>query len=153
MLPHKYSTISPYLRDKTRLFLLHSGSQFGLTELHDEHIMDRLDKATNAMSSDLPYLYHQRLHIRDYPDLKRHKRQGEKVLSDILLKDNFRQHRGISERYRRGLVNVNDIMKLSDGASRYHWAISRGYERHIVNHILGMDSEYLNRANIKPLLI
>ena len=153
MLPHKYHTISPYLRDKTRMVLLTSGVNWGSTEIHDERYMERLEKTIESLSNGQGIILHNRHLIRDYPDLKRPKRNGDRILSDLALRDTFRQHRGISERYRRGLTGVEDVMRISDGATKYHIATSRGYERHLIETMIGMDSEFINRANLKPIIV
>ena len=72
--------------------------------------------------------------------------------NNIGLKDTFRQHKGLSERYRRKLMNPEDIMTIYDGAVRYHLAASRGYERDLIRHIYMLDSEMINRKQIKPLI-
>lgn len=153
MLPYKYNVISPYLRDKTRLLLLHSGSQFGMTEVHDEHIMERLDKFVTSIGESKAFDQHLRHTTRDFPDSNRPKQESDFILSDIALKDTFRQHKAINERYRRKLINPENLMPLFDGATRYHISISRGYERELVNHIYLMDSEFINRKNIRPIII
>jgi hypothetical protein len=66
------------------------------------------------------------------------------------LKDTFRQDKGIEERYRRGLVAPKDIKKIVEPSFKYHWACSRGYERHLLEHINGIENEHLNRQWIKP---
>ena len=153
MLPYRVHVISPYLKDKTRLLALTSGSDFGYNMIHDEHIMERMNNIVGNLGNPKVYQHYSVLRNREYPDLTREKTIGNNVTSDILLNDTFRQHCEINERYRKKLPQLHDIRKVSDGATRYHMATSRGYERHLVDFISRLDTEMLDRKSIKPLLI
>ena len=148
MLALKYETISPYLRDKSRLFFL-SGTEFG-QPLNDEWMMGHLNNFVNNLSNPEVYQRHQWITTRDYPDLTRDRVVGGGAPSDILLKDTFRQNHGIEERYRKGLTPADDIRRIMEPTTKWHWASSRGYERHLIGNINRLDSEHLNRRVIKP---
>ena len=149
MLPLKSQTISPYLRDRTRLALLSSGSSFGMSSLHDEHLMERLNSLMNNLDNPDMHRQHELLKIVDYPELTR-ARTSDTIASDMLLKDTFRQHSAINERYRKLLVGLEDIRNIYEPSTKYHRAISRGYERHLVDFIGKLDAEMLNRSTLKP---
>ena len=151
MLSLKTHTISPYLRDMTRLALLSSGSSFGLTSLSDEHLMERLNSLMANLDNPELHQEHELLKVVDYPDLDRERTSGT-VASDVLLKDTFRQHSAINERYRKRLVNLEDVRNIFEPSTKYHRAISRGYERHLVDFIGKLDGEMINRASLKPVL-
>lgn len=153
MLPLKIHTVSPYVRDRTRLLVLTSGAKFGNIPYHDEHIIDRLDKVVANMDNDTVHLTHSRLHNRVYPDLSRERSDNSMIVSDILLKDTFRQHRGMEERYRKFLPNLRDIKMIYEPATKFHHSISRGYERDIVDFIGRADSEMIDRNTLKPSII
>ena len=153
MIPYRVNVISPYLKDKTRLTALSSGVQFGYNMIHDEHMMERLNAFVGNLSNQDVYDTYRHLRNREMPDLTRERVLGnEHISSDILLNDTFRQHNEICERYRKKLTSLHDIRKLNDGATRYHIACSRGYERHLVDFISRMDTEMLDRKSIRPLL-
>ena len=153
MLPYKIHTIAPYLKDKTRLIALTSGSEFGYNIIHDEHMMERLNNMIGNLSNDNIYDTYNTMRNLEMPDLKRDRVDNGNVSSDMLLYDNFRQHNEIMTRYRKLLPNMYDIRKISEGATRYHIASSRGYERHLVNFISKLDTEMLDRKSIKPYII
>lgn len=153
MIPHRVHTISPYLRDKTRLLLLTSGSDFGYNMLHDEHLIERLNNIIGNLDNNDVYDKYNSLRNVEMPDLKRHRSGNTDSRSDILLNDTFRQHKEIMTRYRKKLPNMHDIRKISDGATRFHIASSRGYERHLIEFISQLDSEMLDRKSIRPILI
>lgn len=149
MLPLKVHTVSPYVKDRTRLLVLTSGAKYGNVPYHDEIFLDRLDKIVSNMNNDNVHLTHNRLHIRDFPDLTRERISSNNISSDILLKDTFRQHKGIEERYRKSLPNVRDIKMIYEPATKFHYSISRGYERDIVDFFGKIDSELIDRNSLK----
>jgi len=148
MLPLKYETISPYLRDKTRLGFLTS-TKFG-EPLQDEWMMGHLDNFIGGISNPNLYSLHSWMTTREYPDLKRERVVGTNSKSDILLKDTFRQHQGVEEKYRRGLIPIDYIRLIMEPSTKWHWSSSRGYERSLINSINRLDSEHINRMTIKP---
>lgn len=153
MLPLKVHTVSPYIRDRTRLLVLTSGSKFGATQLHDEHIIERLDRIMANMDNDSVHQTHRALHNRIYPDLSRERVNDGKIVSDILLKDTFRQHRGIEERYRKFLPNLSDIRNIYEPSTKFHRSLSRGYERELVDFVNRSDAEMIDRNTLKPVLV
>lgn len=74
------------------------------------------------------------------------------IPSDILMKETFRQHKSIEERYLKNRVYGKDIKKINDGVCKFHLAMSRGFERFLVDMINSLDDEYINRKFIKPIL-
>lgn len=152
MLPYKIHTFAPYLKDKTRLMALTSGSAFGYNEIHEEHMIERLNNIIGNLDNESVYQTYYDLRNREMPDLERRVNTGP-ISSDMLLYDNFRQHNEIMTRYRKRLPNLHDIRKISEGAMRYHISCSRGYERHLVNFISQLDTEMLDRQNIKPIIV
>lgn len=148
MLSQKYETISPFIRDKTRLFAL-SGTKFN-EPLNDEWMMIHLNNFVSNLDNPEVYNIHQFMTTREYPDLKRQRVTAHKTPSDILLKDTGRQNRSIEERYRRGLVSSSDIRSIMEPSTKYHIACSRGYERHLVHSLNNLENEHLNRRSIKP---
>jgi hypothetical protein len=154
MLPYKISTISPHINNMSRLYLLSSGAEFGSTELHDEHIMDRLDHfVRNLDNNQVPNIY-DKMKTREYPDLDRGKVLGNsQVVTDILLKDNFRQHSGIEEKYRKKLSPLHSLRNIFDPATKYHRSISRGFERQLIEMINRLDTEKLDRQTLNPILV
>ncbi len=153
MLPLKIQTISPYIRDRTRILALTSGAKFGNVPIHDEYIIERLDKVVANMDNDMVHATHQTMRIRPYPDLSRQRVEGNAVVSDILLRDTFRQHRGIEERYRKFLPNLHDIRLMYEPTTKLHRSLSRGYERELVNFIGRVDGEMIDRNTLKPVII
>ena len=148
MLPYYMHTISPYLRDKTRLFLLHSGKGFGERK-EEDHLISRLDGYVGATLRPEPYEAHQSHLDRFFPELDREKTE-DKVVTDMILRDHFRHNRSIEERYRTNKSTYHDILKLYDGSTRFHHSISRGLERHVVDSINLLDNEVINRMTIVP---
>jgi hypothetical protein len=153
MIPHRVHVISPYLKDKTRLIALSSGSKFGYNvNIHDEHMIERLNNVIGNLGNTDIYQRYDFMRNMEMPDLTREKVVSGNVSSDILLIDTFRQHNEINERYRKKFVQLHDIRRLSEGATRYHIASSRGYERHLVDFISRLDTEMLDRSTIKPII-
>lgn len=151
MLDLKYETISPYLRDRSRLIALSSGSNFGEFELSPEHLVERLNSVIGNFNNERAFTHYDVLKRREYPELSRERVIGNhNVSSDILLKDTFRQHRGIEERYRKFLPNLRDIRAIGDPSTKYHIASSRGFERHLIDHINRLDAEKIDRSSIRP---
>jgi hypothetical protein len=154
MLDYRYNTISPFIKDKTRLFALSSGYHYGNLSLDDEHLAKKMDSFIQALDNPEVYQTYERLRNRDFPDLNRRKSLGSySVKSDILLNDNFRQNNMIEEIYRRGLCSLGDIRKLSDEITRRSVASSRGYERDLVLFLNNLDAESINRKSIKPIIV
>lgn len=153
MLPLKVHTIAPYIRDRTRLLVMTSGAKFGNVPLHDEHIIERMDKVVANMDNESVHQTHRAIHNREYPDLGRERVVGHNISSDILLRDSFRQHKGMSEKYRKFLPNLQDIRLIYEPASKFHHTISRGYERDLVGFIGKVDAEMIDRNTLKPVLI
>lgn len=153
MIPHKIHTISPYLKDKTRLLALNSGSNFGYAQIHDEHLIERLNNFVGNLDNDKVYQRHIQMRNIDMPNFKRERVDGNNIIADLILTDNFKQHNEIMERYRSELPTMTDLRRISDGATRYHIAISRGYERHLIDFITKLDTEMLDRQSIRPLLL
>lgn len=149
MLPLQYHTISPYLRDKTRLTALSSGIEYGESQLSDNHIADRLEGILSHIENEEPHQLYSILRTRVYPDLSRERISDNRVASDILLPDTFRQHKGINERFHKQLPSIGDIRRLYEPITKYHIAISRGYERHLVDFITDLDSEMISRRMLQ----
>lgn len=153
MLELKYHTISPYVKDQTRITALSSGSHFGVQE-GQEHYMERLERFLNVLGEPKITDTYRFMRHREYPDIDREKVQGNfGLMSDILLSDTFRQHKGIEEKYRRGQMNLFDMNRIGDPATRLHLSMSRGYERHLIEHFGRLDSEYLDRSILKPVIL
>ena len=150
MLPFYLSTISPYIRDKTRLFLIHSGSDYG--DLTQNDYISRLESYVQSVNSEQPYIYHDFHRTRSYPTLGAD-RVRDSLISDLVLSDTFRQNKSIEERYRKNLVNSTDIRSIFDANYKFHLAMSRGMERHILRFIGDLDGEMVNRKTIVPLII
>ena len=153
MLPLKVYTVSPYVKDRTRLLVMTSGAKFGAVPLHDEHIVERLDRVVANLDNDTVHQTHHALRMREYPDLSRERVSGNMVVSDILLRDTFRQHHGIAERYRKFLPNMADIRSIYEPSTKFHRTISRGYERDLVDFIGRVDSEMIDRQTLKPVIV
>lgn len=154
MLDYRYNTISPYIKDKTRLFALSSGYPYGTLNLEDEHLAQKMDMFVDSLNNPKFYDVYDRLRSRDYPDLNRNRTVGNNnIKSDILLGDVGRQNQMIEEIYRRGLCSIGDIRKFSDEITRRSIASSRGYERNLVIDLNNLDGEAINRKSIKPIII
>lgn len=152
MLPLKYHTISPLLYEKTRLSALSSNIPYGSTDLHNEHIIQRMNGIVEVLGGYDVHNNYEMIRTREPPDLYRERSHNRKSYSDILLKDTFRQYNGMEERYRRGLPRIEDLRNISDPATKYHRTISRGYERYLVDYINRLDGEGLDRRSIRPVI-
>jgi hypothetical protein len=152
MLDYKYSVVSPFLYDISRLNALSSGYKFGDTRLNDEHHLEKLNSFISNLENPVSYDYLAKIRNREYPDLKREKSMGHPTNSDLLLKEGFRQHRAIEEKYRTKLPTVVDIRNISDPLTKMWKSGSRGYERFLVDLFNNLDAESFNRRSIKPLL-
>jgi hypothetical protein len=149
----KYHTISPYLIDKTRLTALSSATPYGSTTIHDEHIIERMNAFIDNLQRPDVYRRYDLLRTHEPHNLTRAKTVvSRNTMSDILLRDTFRQNFALDERYRKGLLRLEDIRRISDPATRFHISCSRGYERHLVNSINSLDGEGINRLSIRPIL-
>lgn len=154
MLNLKFQTISPYLMDKTRLTALSSGSNYGNTTIHDEHLLEKMNNFIENLNNEKIDLMLSKMRQRDFPDLSRARVSDNfNLSSDMLLKDTFRQHHGIEEAFRKFLPNMNDIRKISEPSTKYHLSMARGYERHILEMMGRLDAEALDRKVIKPVII
>lgn len=125
-----------------------SGSQFGSTDLHDDHLMERLNSYVGNLSNEEPFASYDRLTNVQFPTF-----DGERFdtnPSDILLRDVFRQNGSLEEKFRKGQFNLQSIRMLADPATRFHLATARGFERDLVKHINGLDTEMMNRQTIVP---
>ncbi len=134
MLPLHYLSMKPLLEPRTRLIALSSKGKFGQTEWDTDHMVERLDAFVGNCQNDAPH--------RLYDSLK-----GNGV-SDVTLKDTFRQHCGINEKFYPNRPDFADIRKIADFGVRMHLSVSRGYERYLVEHFNRLDSEWLNRQDI-----
>ena len=148
MIGLKYHTVSPYIKDKTRLGLLVS-HPFN-EDLNDEWLMHSLNNFIDTISEPQIYQLHSFMTTRVYPDLTRERVLDSDSKSDILLRDTSRQHMGIEERYNKGLVSIDSIRRIMEPSTKFHWSISRGYERELVDSINKISSENINRRKIKP---
>lgn len=151
MLPFHFSTLSPYLRDKTRLFLLHSGENFGIMNDND-HMLRRLNGYVKATQKTEPYQIHQTHQDREFPQLDREP-VNDRIVTDLILSDHFRHNRSIESRYRTNQPTYYDLVRIFHPTTRYHHSISRGLERHIVSSIDLLDNEVINRMTIEPLIV
>lgn len=152
MLDLKYNTLRPYLIDKTRLTALSSGSNFGYHE-EDDHLFRRLDNFVSRLGHPDVDNYYSEIRNRRYPDLDREKEVGDfQIISDLLLPDTFRQHKGIEEKYRKGIPSYYDLVRIAEPVTKLGISMTRGYERHLVDSLGYLDNEYLNRYTIKPVI-
>jgi hypothetical protein len=149
MLPYKYEVLRPYLIDGTRLALLSSGTDYGSIKFGDEYILDRLDAFSERISDDNIHNFYRTLRSsRSMPDPDRFELDKTLVASDIQFKDIFRQHKELETRCNRGRVNISHIRMIADPSLKYHWASSRGFERHVIGHMNLLDSEMINRRSV-----
>ena len=86
------------------------------------------------------------------PILGKDRQENTPSISDFLLLDVDRQNNSLEERFRPGQLNISNLRELSDVATRYHIAMSRGLERDIIKSFNRMDAEHYNRATIKPMV-
>lgn len=152
MLEYKYLVVAPYLYEISRLNALNSGYHYGDTNISDEHHLDKLDKFVGNLEKPGAYDYLAKVRNREYPDLSRGKQLGQPTNSDLLLKENFRHHRAIEERFRSKLPSASDIRNISDPITKVWKSSSRGYERWLVDMFNNLDSEAFNRMSIKPII-
>jgi len=152
MLPYHLQTIAPIIKANSRLLFLTSGASFGSTDVHDEHLIERMNQFVGNIENQEPKDIYDRIRNVGYPDLNRERVVGEAAPSDIMISDISRQNKSIEERFRKGLTGIGDLRRLTDVATRYHIAMSRGFERHLVNLINNMDSEAFNRQTVRPLV-
>ena len=147
-------TISPYLKDKTRLLALSCGNDFGSIATSEDRIFDHMDNFVSKLSSEVGFNHHRNVHQVLYPTFSEGSLHNNAIApSDVLLKDTFRQHRTINDTYRKGIPDMYDIKKIYDPSTKLYHSISRGYERHLIETMGLLDSEILNRRILKPLLI
>ena len=151
MFPLKIETIAPYLRDKTRLFLLH-GSQM-TADVDNEWVMRHLNNYLGAVEQPTVYQVHSNMINRPYPELTRDRTTDPVPPSDVLLKDTSRQHKGIEERYHKLMMPIDDIWRIAEPTFKWHWASSRGLEREVVGLSNKLESESVNRRTLKPLML
>lgn len=152
MLEYKYRVVAPFLVEISRLNALTSGYKFGDVQLSDEHHLEKLEKFVNNLENPISYDYLYKIRNREYPDLKRDKSVGFPTNSDVLLKDTFRHHRAIEEKYRTKLPSVSDIRNISDPYTKILNSSSRGYERWLIGLFNNLDGESFNRQSIKPII-
>jgi hypothetical protein len=153
MIPLKYHTLKPIIEPHIRLIASHSGSNFGLQD-NEEHLLQRLNNILESLEHPEPYEHYMRLTNVPFPDLSRERvDMGIPQFSDITLKDTARQNRSMEERFRKNLMTIQDVRKLTDTATRLHYPASRGLERRMLDIITDLDSEALNRSTIKPIIV
>lgn len=154
MIPYQYEVLKPYLIDFTRMSLMSRQNHgFGNANFGGNYVLDHLNFYSGrvlhpSIANTLGYIK-----SRPYPDMKREKLDENIVASDILLKDTFRQHKEIESRFRKGLPSISCVRLISDPSIKFHFSISRGLERHLVDSINRLDAEMFNRTNLKPLII
>ena len=153
MIPYHYQSIAPLIEPYARYVHLTSpGSSFGELITDDEHIVRRLNSFVGNLENPYPYELQRIQTSIPYPMMDREKVYGPVRHSDVLLKDVSRQHMGVEERYRKGLVPLDGFRALSDGATRFHLASSRGMERRLIHQINRLDGEFINRASLRPII-
>lgn len=147
MLPPYIQTVSPYLKDKTRLFVLHTN-----TTLDDDYLT-RLNNIVESINSPESYEIKDHLLARSNNSASRRLLEHHNIPSDAILPDIHRQNRAMEEKFRRDQMNYFDIKRIYDGETKYHLAMSRGYEHYLVRFFGHTDSEFLNRKYITPLIL
>jgi len=141
--------MKPLINPRSRLLFL-TGSNFGSTDVDDEHLVKRLNEFVGNLGNEEPHELFNKLKNVPYPDLDMENTTDIHAPSDILLKDTNRQNMGMAERFQRGQIGLHDLRKLNDIGTRYHWSMSRGLERDLVSQINKLDSESFNLQTIKP---
>ena len=149
MLPLKFETFAPYLKTKTRFFLLDAMNN----RSGEDSWMSMLNSFVGSTEKPDAYLMYEKMITREYPDLTREKIRGDVPPSDINLKDTFRQHYGIEERFRKKSVPIESIRRIMEPNYKLHLSSSRGYERDILSKMNLLDGELYNRQTIKPLIV
>ena len=152
MLPLNVVASSVYYRPYTRMLFLTGDSKWGSTEIHSEHLLERLNSFVGNLSNNIPYDFHASIASVPFPEMSRDRVNDFGIKSDLVLHDVNRQGLGISERYHKGLTRMRDLRRIADPATKYHLSISNGFERDLVNRINDMDEEYLNRKHIQPTI-
>lgn len=145
MLPLKYQCLKPYLEPRTRIIALTTDEDFGGLNFDDEHLVRRLDKFVGNIENEKPHQIYQNIKGIDYVS----RISGLDKPSDVLLKDINRQNKTLMERFYPYRPDLHDIKMITDFATRNHIAISRGYERHLINHFNRLDAEWLNRQSLE----
>ena len=82
--------------------------------------MERLNGILASLNEDRVHQMYDQLTSREFPDLKRERITGTSGNSDILLKETFRQSKGIQEKYRKFQVPLSGLRSIGDGVYRYH---------------------------------
>ena len=152
MLPDWIKTYSPILRPYSKLLHLTSGSSYGDIIETDDHIMRRLNDFVTNCSNEKAYQIRDQMINVPFPSLTREKLEEPQRPSDIMMSDTNRQHMSIEERYRKGMMTLDGIRQLNDGATRVHWAMSRGYERRLISQINKLDAEMVSRKTMVPVV-
>ena len=152
MLGYKHQIMGKFYEPYLRLHQL-SSSEYGFIPGDDDYYFDRMNSLMDSFSNNSqPYELYDRLLQVPYPDLERSKQVDLNRSSDILLKDIGRQYHSIEERFRKNQISLPDLRRLNDGAPRYLWSTSRGFDRTVINRINQLDGEMLTRKTVKPLI-
>ena len=151
MLPLKYSSLKPIIEPHIRLIALSSKSTYGSTDVHEEHLVEKLNSFIDSLSQPEAFDMYDKARNIPYPDLDRERSDNGPIFSDITLKDTGRQNKGMEERFRKNLLNIQDLRSLTDVSTRYHTSMARGLERTLINAFNSLDAEAINRSTLKPI--
>ena len=154
MLPLQYQCMRTDVLRNARMVALSSGTKFGDIDLHEEHLIEKLNNYIGNLSNDEPHRISNKIRSVDFPLLDREPVKGRSGSSDILFggRDVFRQDHGIEERFRKGLVGIADLRTLADPATRMHLSGSRGTERDLIRYFNRLDGEAFNRMTVRPMI-
>lgn len=149
MLPLRYHVLAPYIRRDKRLIALHSGENWGETEIDDEHLLRKLDNILQSFNDGDYQTVAESIRAVPFPQLDM-PRLVPHVPFDLRTGlDRNGQSQSILERFHAGRAPFSSLASLGDVATRLHRPVARGIERELIDMFNRLDEEALNRKNIK----
>ena len=147
MLPLKYHVASPLIRQDLRSILLTS-SNFGSTEVDDEHLLKRLNDSIEGFQNGNHLEISANARNIVYPQLDAPRVSGHVPYDIRTYRDSDCQGRGIRERFYPTRATLADLRALGDVGTRLHRPACRGVERTLIDMINRLDEEAVHRKVI-----
>lgn len=142
MLPDYLLTHAPLFNNHIKRILLESQQGAGSRVFRPDRYIDWMDHFSQRTKQELKELSPREIN----PDL-----DNQVVSSELTLPYHHRRLRSLQERFRKNQVMDSDLMLISDGATKLHWAMSRGLERRALEEMIYFDCEARQRGELADL--
>ena len=132
-----------------RVVALSSNYKYGSTEIDDEHILDKLNSYLETYADEKTTELAERQRNIPYPVLDSENPVNTSTDVAFYGLDSHRNYHSMQERFHKGQVSLESLMRLSDPPTRIHMSAARGVEKTLIRHFNHLDAEMLNYKSIR----